>query len=304
MELYQLRTFVAVAEAGHLTQASERLHLSQPAVSAHIKALEQELEIRLFERTATGMELTAAGRELLAHAQKVLDAAEEMKNAAMELKGEVVGTLRIGTVSDPASNRLGELLAFAVKRHPRLKLELHHEMTGAALEAVRDGELDGSFYFGDEPGSEFVALPLRQFVYLIAAPAAWADRVKHADWAEMAALPWVRTPTISTHTRLIEALFIEHGVDPPPNQIEADDESVLVNLVIAGVGVSLMRDDIAREQVKAGEICVWPKARLRTMLWFVSDAQRAGEPLIDALLGLVCEVWGLDPSRRAQAAVS
>ena len=55
MELYQLRTFVVVADTGHLTQASERLHLSQPAVSAHIKALEQQLEIRLFERTATGM---------------------------------------------------------------------------------------------------------------------------------------------------------------------------------------------------------------------------------------------------------
>ncbi len=299
MELYQLRTFVVVADTGHLTQASERLHLSQPAVSAHIKALEQQLEIRLFERTATGMELTPAGRELLAHAQRVLAAADELKNAAMQLKGEVVGTLRIGTVSDPASNRLGELLACAVKRHPRLKLELHHEMSGAALEAVREGDLDGSFYFGDEPGAEFVSLPLRQFVYVIAAPAAWDDRVRHADWSDMAALPWVRTPAISTHTRLTEALFIEHGVEPPAHQIEADDESVLVNLVSAGVGVSLMRDDVAREQAKAGAVCIWPKARLRTMLWFVGAAQRAEEPLIDALLGLVCEVWGLDPSRRA-----
>jgi DNA-binding transcriptional LysR family regulator len=227
------------------------------------------------------MELTPAGRELLAHAQKVLAAADELKNAAMQLKGEVVGTLRIGTVSDPASNRLGELLAFAVKRHPRLKLELHHEMTGSALEAVRDGELDGSFYFGDAPGGEFVALPLRQFVYVIAAPAAWSDRVKHADWSGMAALPWVRTPAISTHTRLTEALFIEHGVEPPAHQIEADDESVLVNLVSAGVGVSLMRDDVAREQAKAAAICIWPKARLRTMLWFVGAAQRAEQALIE-----------------------
>jgi DNA-binding transcriptional LysR family regulator len=301
MELYQLRTFVAVAEAGHLTQASERLHLSQPAVSAQIKALEERLEIRLFERTATGMELTGAGRELLALARKVLDTADELKHAAMQLKGEIVGTLRIGTVSDPASNRLGELLACTLQRHPKLKLELHHEMTGAALAGVRDGELDGSFFFGDEPGPDFVALPLRQFVYVIAAPADWADRVKHADWSQMAALPWVRAPAISTHTRLMEALFTEHDVDPPAHQIEADDESVLSNLVVTGVGVSLMRDDVAREHAKAGEICIWPKAKLRTMLWFVSRAERAGEPLIDALLGLVCEVWGLDPSRRAVA---
>jgi DNA-binding transcriptional LysR family regulator len=100
----------------------------------------------------------------------------------------------------------------------------------------------------------------------------------------------------------MEALFAEHGVDPVAHQIEADDESVLTNLVVTGVGVSLMRDDVAREQAKVGAICIWPKARLRTMLWFVSQAQRAEEPLIDAMLGLVCEVWGLDPSRRAPAA--
>ena len=69
MELYQLRTFAAVADEGHLTRASERLHLSQPAVSGHIKALEGELGVRLFERASTGMQLTAAGSELLERAR-------------------------------------------------------------------------------------------------------------------------------------------------------------------------------------------------------------------------------------------
>jgi DNA-binding transcriptional LysR family regulator len=114
----------------------------------------------------------------------------------------------------------------------------------------------------------------------------------------------VRTPAISTHTRLTEALFIEHGVEPPAHQIEADDESVLVNLVSAGVGVSLMRDDVARGQAKAGAICIWPKARLRTMLWFVGAAQRAEEPLIDALLGLVCERARPEPARAGSRALT
>jgi DNA-binding transcriptional LysR family regulator len=75
MELYQLRSFVAVAEAAHLTRASEKLHVSQPAVSAQIKALEDELDLALFERTSSGMVLTSAGRRLLADAEKVLAAA-------------------------------------------------------------------------------------------------------------------------------------------------------------------------------------------------------------------------------------
>src|SRR5215831_11754438 len=132
MELYQLRTFSAVAEERHLTRAAERLHLSQPAVSGQIKALENEFEVRLFDRLATGMELTAAGRELLNHASKVLLAAESLRHAARNLAGEISGTLRIGTVSDPSTIRIGELLSCAVRRFPGLELELHHEMSGAA----------------------------------------------------------------------------------------------------------------------------------------------------------------------------
>src|SRR5260370_20757109 len=76
MELYQLRSFTAVAELGHLTRAAEKLHVSQPAMSAQIKALEDELGVALFERVPTGMILTAAGRPLLPQAAKVLAAAD------------------------------------------------------------------------------------------------------------------------------------------------------------------------------------------------------------------------------------
>ena len=65
MELYQLRTFAAVAELGHLTRAAEQLHISQPAVSAQVRALEEELGVVLFERSSSGMQLTPAGRQLL-----------------------------------------------------------------------------------------------------------------------------------------------------------------------------------------------------------------------------------------------
>ena len=75
MELYQLKTFVAVAKEGHLTRAAKSLHTSQPAVSAHIKALEAELEIALFDRTPKGMDLTAAGKRLLDQAQTILERA-------------------------------------------------------------------------------------------------------------------------------------------------------------------------------------------------------------------------------------
>jgi DNA-binding transcriptional LysR family regulator len=303
MELYQLRTFSAVAEEGHLTRAAEQLHLSQPAVSGQIKALENEFEVRLFDRLATGMELTTAGRELLAHATKVLGAADSLRQAARNLKGEISGTLRIGTVSDPHTNRIGELLNCALRRFPGLELELHHEMSGIALEDVRERKLDASFYFGDDPGPGFTALALRESVYRVTAPAEWANQVAKADWPDIAALPWVMTPDISTHSRLVTKLLSDHGIDPPQRRVEADDERVIVDLVRAGVGVSLMREDVALQGQHAGEVCIWDKARLTTTLWFVCLAERQGDPLINAVFDLVRESWqGVNSPAAARAA--
>src|SRR4029434_8227350 len=113
MELYQLRTFAAVAELGHLTRAAERLHVSQPAVSAQIKALEDELGTPLLERGPAGMTLTSAGSKLLPFASRVLGAASDLRNQALALKGEIAGHLRLGTLSDPETPRLGKLPASA-----------------------------------------------------------------------------------------------------------------------------------------------------------------------------------------------
>ena len=77
MELYQLRTFAAVAELGNLTQAAERLHVSQPAASAQIKMLEEEFGVRLFERKRSGLNLTPAGKLLRPKIQHLLETAGE-----------------------------------------------------------------------------------------------------------------------------------------------------------------------------------------------------------------------------------
>jgi DNA-binding transcriptional LysR family regulator len=290
MELYQLRAFSAVADAGQLTRAAERLHVSQPALSAQIKALEDELEVRLFERTPSGMHPTRAGRELLVHADKILAAAETLRRAARAVRGEVAGHLRIGTLSDPQFIRLGDVLGAAVERYPLLELELHHEITGAALEAVQEGALDASFYYGDLHLPQVEGLALREVTYCVAAPAEWRSRVMRSGWNELAALPWIVTPPISTHHRLLQKIFTEHDF-APAKFIEADTEAVISNLVASGLGVSLMREDLALARERAGEVCVWPNARLHTTLWFIYRPERAADPLIAALLKVVAEIW-------------
>ena len=292
MELYQLRGFAAIAEIGQLTRAAEKLHISQPALSAQLKALEDELDLTLFERTSSGMMLTAAGKRLLMNVEKVLSAANVLYNEARAFKGEVAGKASIGTLSDPEFIRLGEFMSVAVERYPLLELELHQEITGAALEQVRDGRLDASFYYGEITHPNVVGLHLREVTYRVAAPADWEARIRDAGWNEIAELPWIITPPISTHNRLVYALLRQHGVEPT-KIVEADQEAVISSLVVSGVGLALMREDLALKNAAAGEACLWKNVRIPTTLWFIYLQERGDDPVIRVLLDVLKKTWNL-----------
>jgi len=295
MELYQLRSFAAVAELGHLTRAAEKLHISQPAVSAQIKALEDELGVALFERVSSGMVLTSAGRKLLPEAQKVVNAALSLRSRAKAIQGEVIGRARVGTVSDPDFVRVGDYLAQALEQHPMLEIEIHHEVTGVAFKKVRDGSLDASFYYGTVEHSEVATLPLVNFGYRVVAPAAWAHRIENASWDEMVALPWIMSPPISTLHTLADALFNERG-SSPVTRVEADNEAVIRSLVVAGGGIALMREDVALEAAANGEVTLWGNVRLETTLQFIYLKQRRNDPEIEALLDVLHHVWTSAPA--------
>lgn len=304
MELYQIRAFVAVAELGHLTRAAERLHVSQPALSGQIKALESRLDLKLFERAPGGMVLTPAGKQLLPRAIGALSAAEEFRHAAARLSGQVAGTLRVGTVSDPESVRLGRVLAAAMRVHPRLELVVSHQVSGEALEGVREGRLDASYYFGDRPAEDLTALELRKIVYRIAVPAAWSHHVTGGEWSTIASVPWVLTPQISTYHMLVTDLFAQHGLPLPSRFVEADDEGVIINLVASGVGASLLREEAAIELERAGSGKIWGATRVISTLWFVALASRRDDPLIKATFDLVRESWHTEPARERRVAAA
>jgi DNA-binding transcriptional LysR family regulator len=295
MELYQLRSFAMVAELGQLTRAAERLHVSQPALSAQIKALEDELSVVLFERGAAGMSLTAAGRRLLPGAERVVVAAQALRNEALALQGQVCGRVRLGTVGDPGLTKLGAVLGKAIDRFPLVEINVHHEISGAAFIKVRDDQLDAAFYYGDLAHAGIVALPLRDLTFCIAVPAAWADRLADADWTSIAAEPWIMTPPISTHHVLATRLFDAHGI-APVRHVEADHEAVISSLVTAGLGVALMREDVAQAEAARGALAIWGRTRLSTTLSLIYRRDREHEPALGAIRDVVTDVFSSAPT--------
>lgn len=296
MDLTQLKSFVTVAKLGHLTRAAEAVHLSQPAISGQIKALERDFGVELFERTPQGMLLTPAGKRLVGYAEAVIGEVQSLRAAARELSSQLTGRLRLGTVLDPALLRVGELIARTFERHPAVELDLHHVVSNEALERVRSGELDASFYFGVLP-QDLAGVALRTMTYRVLAPRALAEGIGAHEWPRIAALPWIVTPDRSSHRQLVERLFADHGSELTP-AVEADNESVITNLIESGVGVSLVREEVA-QGVHAGDVLAWPGATLETELWLVHAADRRFDPLIVAILEVLQRIWHVQSTPEA-----
>jgi DNA-binding transcriptional LysR family regulator len=174
MELYQLRTFKMVAEEGHLTRAAKRLHASQPAVSAHIKSLEEELGISLFLRTPKGMILTADGRKLKEHADKALTVINDMAIEAKNLRKTLNGVLKIGINAEPDSIRISELFSIMKLQYPNLHLHLLQSMTGEVLNKLEDGVLDAGFIYGQNESARLFTIQLKQQRLVIHKPSTYS----------------------------------------------------------------------------------------------------------------------------------
>lgn len=299
MDLHQLKSFVVVAQVGHVTRASEKLHLSQPTVSGHLRAIEGELGVTLFERLSSGVSLTHAGRLLLEDAEKVLAGAQALRDHARALGGTLDARLRIGTLLDPGYLRLGELMALMRERYRLIEVELHLAVSGVGLEKVKNGELDAAFLLGDPDDAEVRAIPLEQIRYVIAAPAQWRSRLQ--DWGALARETWILPPPQGTLHQMARDLLRAHRL-APASVTESDQESAILSLVAAGVGVTLMRESLAREREAAGEVFIWPEGDVRTTLMLCYPAAREASPEILALVRSVEEVWGKKAgARRAPA---
>ena len=177
MELYQLKSFLAVVAERNLTRAAEKVFTSVPAVSAQIKALEEELGVQLFERSSRGMALTAAGERLAEEARRTLDAAQRLRQAAAQLRGEVRGVLRMGTVTDPLALRLGEVLVKLAERHPGIGLQLLQRLSLQSVQALRRGDVDCAYVLYDgEAADGLIVQRLRRMDLAVAVPRRFADR--------------------------------------------------------------------------------------------------------------------------------
>lgn len=294
MELYQLKAVLAVARTGQLARAAEQLHLTQSAISKQIKGLEDELGVLLFDRTPTGMTVTAAGRRLLPVAGRIVESAQEMTALASSLRGNVSGVLRLGTIIDPESIRLGPLLSALLEFYPHIDVTLAHGISGSVLQMLRDGQVEACFYLGTLHDPEIAVHPLAVEHYVVVAPAAWQARLQGATLEDLANMPWLATPAGSSQHGMVAQMFAERGLSYN-TVVEADQEASMIELVQSGVALGLMRERLAAGMVRSGQAVIWEGARLPCPLCLLHRRAGTDNPMIQALLATLPMVWQPEP---------
>lgn len=292
IDLRQLKTFIAVAKEGSLTRASEAVFLSPPAVSGQIKALEESLGLALFERTARGMHLTPAGRVLLEEANLALNAADQVAARAQFLKSGIQGDCRIGTVSEPAILHLGEFMTFLMGRHPGLQLSFTQGISGEIIDRILQGTLDAGYVIGEILEPQLESVLLKPVTLRVVGPSSWAERLVDAAWEDLISFPWVSTPKKCSFHQIADRMFRRHGL-MPKTIIEADQESTLQKLVADGMGLTLLREDVALAGVALGELVIWERGSEASQLCFVYPKASTTHYKIAAMLEAVEEVWKL-----------
>ncbi|CAM3772321.1 LysR family transcriptional regulator [Bordetella sputigena] len=245
----QLLTFAYVAEAGNISRAAELLHLSQPAVSGQLRALQEWFGEPLYRRSGHGIALTSAGERLVEHARQLRHAYAQARGVRDEWRGIASGSLRLGASTTPASYVLPALVAAFRARYPAVALQLSDGNTREIVQRLP--QLDMAFIEGDIPAG----LPADTAVYewradeVVAVVPADHDLAARAvvGLADIAAYPLVMREQGSGVRGLVERAFQAEGLAPGVALelagVEGVKQAVRAGLGIGFVSIMSMRHE-------------------------------------------------------------
>ncbi|MBY6685608.1 LysR family transcriptional regulator [Rhodococcus sp. BP-149] len=271
MDIRSVKYFLAVAEAGSITEAARALHLSQPPLSSAMTKLESELDVRLFERHARGIALTDAGRYLQSAGRRLVAEERRIASALRSMGLGLDGELRIGAEPLGLSHVVGAAVAHFLAEHPRITLELADANPRTLLENVADGYLDLAVIpvLPEEPLPTVndvafsTTVIARSTLTLVVPPSSrLADRgeVSLADLRDERWILPTRVPGARSLSRLLDDRFATAG-GSPTSVVSVPTVETAATLVAAGVGVSVLSREMAERHSGVRAVAVedgWP----------------------------------------------
>ncbi len=291
MTIKQLRAFLAVAQTLSFVQACARLHLSQPALSLAIKALEDSLGGALFVRSSRSVQLSAEGEVLAAIAPRLLADWDDARDLLRQHFALDVGRVTLAAIPSFAGNLLPRALARFVERHPRIDVAVHDVINEQVLEMVRGGRVELGIAF--EPDNverlRFTPFYTDRFVGVVPPRAHPAHRTA-LHLGELAAQRFIALQRPSAVRVLIERAFADAGHELTV-AFECHQLATVGRMVAQGLGVSVVPGFCVPQMRELGARCVaLAQPAIERRIGLLQRAERApsraAQALCEVLLGI------------------
>ena len=258
MTLTELKYIVAVAREKHFGRAADTCFVSQPTLSLAIKKLEEELDVKLFERSANEVSVTPLGEDIVRQAQGVLEQAAHIKEIAKRGKNPLAGPLKLGVIYTIAPYLLPDLVRKVIHKSPEMPLMLQENFTVKLLEMLRTGEIDCAILAEPFPDAGLATAALYDEPFMAAVPSTHP----------LAALPSVTAQALKDETMLLLGnghCFRDHVLEVCPEfarfssnaagmqkSFEGSSLETIKHMVAAGMGVTLVpRLSVPKAELKA-----------------------------------------------------
>lgn len=232
LESRRLRHFLTVFELGSIGQAAEKLLLTQPALSKSIRQLEDELGVRLFDRTTVGVVPTVFGKALAMHAKTIEQQVRQAEAAISGLKGKAKGIVSVGVGPSVAAGLMPAATVMLHKLHPEIELNVVQGLVDELIPALRRGELDvavGAWPLVSDPAFSTEVL-LRDRIEVVA-------RADHplagqgATLTDLLAHPWALPPATQRWRQTLDELFYAQSLSPPRPIVTSNSAPYLAALM-------------------------------------------------------------------------
>jgi DNA-binding transcriptional LysR family regulator len=257
MEDHKLKVFCAVAETKSFSKTSEIIHLTQPAVSLQIQALEEIYETKLFDRSSSTVALTPAGEVLYKYAKEILALYATAEKVIGKLTGIVKGSITIGACSNIGNYLLPSVITDFRKTHLKTKIHLLVSNTKRVVELLNSGNIDIGIVEGDVVRQKMVVKKLisDELLVIVSPNHPWAKK-KEISISDLAKEPFIFREAGSGTRQMMEKFLARHGITPQDMKVSIvlGSTEAIKDAVENGLGISIISRWAARKENKYGTL--------------------------------------------------
>lgn len=251
MDFRQLLSFTTVVELGNFTKAAEKLDISQPTISTHIRALEAELNARLILRTTKSIDITPKGRELFEYASKILELRDRMVQCCSPDAKQII---HLGASTIPAAYILPEVLPKYAKLSQDTYFVIHQDHSHGIIEGLQNGLFDIGLTSTVEQNEDLTFVPFCQDQMIIITPV--TERFLQLQQSSEPRIDTLlKEPIILREKgskKGVDRFLEKMGIDESSLNVSArlNDQEAVKNLVASGMGISFISETAARNFLK------------------------------------------------------